>query len=566
MNGRRRVAVVTGGGGGIGAAIAEELGRGGWFVVTVDPLVTLDGSERLPEPEETTAGRIVAAGGAARASSASVTDAEALGTLFRSLADEHGGLDAVVNVAGITRHSSFAEGTEEDWLALLAVHLGGYLNVLDAALPIMAAAGHGRILGVTSGSGWRPADAGAYSCAKRAVAALTWQLGRQAPPGVSVNAMSPIAATRMVAAAVERARRTRGASRGGGMSLRSMPGPEDLGPLGAYLVGDGFGWCRGRVLFAGGPEVAVIDEPRLLEAVRSDEVVSLARVLEAVLPRAFTTAESNQTSDGGGNPRFGPIFDEPAAAHAPDAPAPDAPGSDEVAPGQVRSCVVVSDRPQLAAAITAALESRSVTCHDAEVAPGFGGAAGALRAVVEAAGPIDAIVLAPAGGRPADSSTSGWERVLADHRGIVEQLHADAGWARAAADYAAGAGRPVKLVTLTDAVTAGGRSRAQAAAQLARAAAGSTGGRVTAFAAAVEAPEAAAGHAAGELVAHLLGHPEAAALAGAELVIATGWLGLRSHPRPMGSITYGGPAVPGWLDGALREVVGAPPHPQAEAR
>ena len=324
---------MTGGGGGIGAAIAEELGRGGWFVVTVDPLVTLDGSERLPEPEETTAGRIVAAGGSARASSVSVTDGEAVRGLFRELVDEHGGLDAVVNVAGITRQTCFAEGTEEDWLAVLAVHLGGYLNVLDAALPLMAAAGHGRVLGVTSGSGWRAADAGAYSCAKRAVAALTWQLGRQAPPGVTVNAMSPIAATRMVAAAVERARRMGGASRGGGISLRSMPGPEDLGPLGAYLVGDGFGWCTGRVLFAGGSEVAVVDEPRLLEVVRSDEVVSLARVLEAVIPRAFATAETSQASDGGGNPRFGPIFDEPAPA--------------EVASAHVRSCAVVTDRPRI---------------------------------------------------------------------------------------------------------------------------------------------------------------------------------------------------------------------------
>ena len=98
-------------------------------------MVTLEGTEELPEPETTTAGRIVAAGGSARASSASVTDGAALRALFEELADEHGGLDAVVNVAGITRQSYFARGTEEDWQALLSVHLGGYLNVLDAALP-----------------------------------------------------------------------------------------------------------------------------------------------------------------------------------------------------------------------------------------------------------------------------------------------------------------------------------------------------------------------------------------------------------------------------------------------
>ena len=547
--------MVTGGGGGIGAAIAEELGRGGWFVVTLDPLVTLDGAERLPEPEETTAGRIVAAGGAARASSASVTDGDAVRALFGELVDEHGGLDAVVNVAGITRQTSFAEGTEEDWLAVLAVHLGGYLNVLDAALPLMSAAGHGHVLGVTSGSGWRPADAGAYSCAKRAVAALTWQLGRRTPPGVTVNAVSPIAATRMVAAAVERARQMGGASRGGGMSLRSMPGPEDLGPLGAYLVGDGFGWCTGRVLFAGGPEVAVVDEPHLLEAVRSDGVVSLSRVLEAVVPRALATAETGQASGGGGNPRFGPIFDEPAPT--------------ELASAHVRRCAVVTDRPMLAASLTAALEARSVTCHRVEPAHGFGASADALRAAVASAGPVDAVVVASAGRPPAPASAGGWERVLAEHGGIVEHIHADAAWARAAADYAAGAGRPVQLVTLTDAATTGGRSRAQASAQLARAAAGATEGRVTAFAAAIEASEAAAAGPAGELVAHLLGHPEAVALAGAELVVGAGWLGLRSHPRPAGAVTYGGPALPDWLDATLREIAGVagitggPPSPEA---
>jgi hypothetical protein len=322
-----------------------------------------------------------------------------------------------------------------------------------------------------------------------------------------------------------------------------MAGPEDLGPLGAYLVGNGFGWCSGRVLFVGGSEVAVIEEPRLLEVVRSDEVVSLDRVLEAAIPGAFVTAETSQASGGATNPRFGPIFDEPAPAEV---------------PAPVRSCALVTDRPRLAASLTAALEARSVICHRLEVAHDFGAAARALAAVVETAGPIDAIVVAPSGRQPRAGGSGGWERVLAEHGGIAEDIHSDAGWARAAADYATDAGRPVQLVTLTDATTSGGRSRAQASAQLARAAGGATDGRVTAFAAGIEATEEEAGPPVGALVAHLLGQPGTTALAGAELVVGAGWVGLRSHPRPVGSITYGGPAVPRWLDATLREIVGVP--------
>lgn len=544
MSPRQRVAVVTGGAGGIGASIAEALGREGWYVVTVDPLVTLDGTEQLPEPADSTAARITAAGGSARASSASVTDAATVRALFDELVAEHGGLDAVVNVAGITRQSYFARGAEEDWVALLDVHLGGYLNVLEAALPLMAEAGHGRILGVTSGSGWRAADAGGYSAAKRAVAAVTWQLGRVAPPGVTINALSPIANTRMVAAAYERARAAGRAGGGGGLTLDAIPGPENLGPLGAYLVGDKCGWCSGQVFFAGGPEVAVVDQPRLVEVARTDDVVSLAGVLEAVVPSAFVAAEANQATDGGANPRFGSIFDQPA---------PEA-----LLAGDVRSCAVVSERPDLTATLTAALEARSITCHLTEPAYDFDGAAKALGATVDAAGPIDAVVVALAGPPAGPAAATGWQGVLADHRGLVEDLHADASWTRAVAEYAAGTERPVRIVTLTDATAPAGRSRAQASAQLARAAGIGTGRRVTALGASVESSGPAASETTGELVGHLLGHPEAGALAGAELVVGAGWIGLRAHPRPIGTVVYGGPAIPGWMDGALRQIVDGP--------
>jgi NAD(P)-dependent dehydrogenase (short-subunit alcohol dehydrogenase family) len=519
---RQRTVVVTGGGGGIGAAIAESLGRTGAFVVTVDPLVSVDGAERLPQPEETTAGRIVAAGGAARASAVSVTDGPAVQRLFQDLAHEFGGLDAVVNVAGISRPTSFAGGSDDDWLGVLSVHLDGYRNVLAAALPLMAAAGRGHILGVTSGSGWRSADAGAYGCAKRAVASLTWQLGRHAPAGVVVNAISPIAATRMVAAALGLAQQKSGAATGG-LSLGSMPAPEDLGPLGAHLVDNEFASCQGRVLFVGGSEAAVIDEPRLIEVVRCEHLPSLPHLFEVATTIALAPAEANQVSGGGSNARFGAIFDE--------APADDP----STAAGL---CAVVADRPD-AAAVTAALQARGVTSKSIEDPT-------ALAGLDE----LDSVVIALSERSPSSGVTSSWQRILSEHDGIVDHIHADAQWARAVADLATSREQPIRLVTITEATTAGGRSRAQASAQLARAGRKATGGLVLPFAVSAESEDIPA-----ELAAFLASSPAAGALAGAELVAGAGWFGLRSHPRPIGSISFGGPSVPPWFDDTLREVV-----------
>jgi hypothetical protein len=76
------------------------------------------------------------------------------------------------------------------------------------------------------------------------------------------------------------------------------------------------------------------------------------------------------------------------------------------------------------------------------------------------------------------------------------------------------------------------------------------------FAVSQEAPVDSAGDAAGvsELAAHLVCAPDAPALAGAELVAGSGWVGVRSHPRPAGSITLGGIEVPEWFDTVLQEI------------
>ena len=137
-------------------------------------------------------------------------------------------------------------------------------------------------------------------------------------------------------------------------------------------------------------------------------------------------------------------------------------------------------------------------------------------------------------------------------------------WARAVADHAAATGRPIRLVTVTDASTAGGRSRSQAAAQLARASRRATDDRVAAFAVASrrvrrEPTRRRAGRPPRD-------RPRRRRLSGAELVVGRGWAGLRSHPRPTGTIVLGGTELPDWLDATLRDASCGPMTGRRPAR
>jgi len=535
---RPRVTVVTGGAAGIGAAIAESLGRHGAFVVTVDPGVALDGSPQEAGAEPTTAQRIVTAGGRARASNTSVTDAGALVALFTGLVEEFGALDAVVNVAGISRPTGFAHGAADDWRAVLDVHLQGYLNVLGAALPLMAAAGHGQVLGVTSGSGWRAADAGAYSCAKRAVAALTWQLGAIVPPGVAVNALSPIAATRMVLGALARSASSgTGNAASGGVALGGLPPAEALGPVGAYLASDRFASrARGQIVFSNGAELAHVAAPHVIEVVDTTGVASLPGLLDVLGPTVLVPAEVAQQSTGGGAPRLaGAPGDEPAQFAGP-------------------RVAIVTDDPVWELALLAALDQRG--CTTVKIS---GDQAERLRDVD---GRVDAVIVARGSRHSSDdANVTDWAAVLADHAGLPRALADDAMWVRAVADLAGASGEPTRVVTLVDATTSGGRTRAQVAAQLSRAGRGATAELVDAFAIGVEhAGRETIGHAA-ELAAYLAGAPDVRALSGAELVVARDWLGLRGHPRPAWSASFAGPDVPDWIDDLLDQQFGATARP-----
>ena len=179
---------------------------------------------------------------------------------------------------------------------------------------------------------------------------------------------------------------------------------------------------------------------------------------------------------------------------------------------------------------------------------GFAAAGQALSATAERTGPFDAVVVALAGA-PAVGRRGGGlgSDVLAAHApsrlGSVPTPRGHA----ATADYSASKDRPLRLVTLIDATNAGGRSRAQASAQLSRAARSATKGRVAAFAVSWKGTASddvgrRASSASWSLTSSARRRPSA--LSGAELAVGDGWFGLRSHPRPLGSISFGGPNAP----------------------
>ena len=544
-----RVVVVTGGGGGIGSAGALELARQGAVVVVLDPGVGVTG-EPLGEPvAQETAERIRAEGGTARASTISVTDAEAVRALFSDVVDEFGSLDAVVNTAGVLRFPQLADTEEDDWWTVLDVHFNGYLNVLAAALPIMGDAGYGRIVGCTSGVGLaRTSPNGpAYGSAKRAVASLTWKLGKVAPLGVTVNAFSPIAGTRMVREGLIAA----GVSPKG-LDLTAMPQGGDMAPAMAFLAGDRFGWASGRVLFSAGSEMSLIDSPRLIEAVRTAEAEDLATSLDTLVPVVLSPAESGQQTTGGTNPRFGQVWNLPAPS-VPREPLGDAASG---------ACLIVSDDQEVARLLGAALThwgkrtagvgpwqpfDRAAT----HVPTGFGEVLDTLARANEVAGPIDGlvVVLTPhAATHP--SGAPAWQQLVEGHRGLAADVIVQAAWARAAARHAVANGRDVRSVHVTPARTPAAHTVAQAVTQFVRAVPEGSG--LAAFSIALEGADNDRS-ALGDLAARLICAGDVATLVGAELVVGSGWLGLRSHPAPATTVSFGGPAVPAWVDATLQE-------------
>jgi NAD(P)-dependent dehydrogenase (short-subunit alcohol dehydrogenase family) len=192
-----RVAIVTGGGRGLGREHAIALAAEGASVVVNDLGVERDGTGGSGSPADEVVSVIREGGGEAIANYESVADYDGAGRIVASAVDEYGRLDILVNNAGIFRHKLFWEMTENEWDTVINVHLKGTFNTCHHAAPLMMAQGYGRIIN-TSSSQWRnPEGRANYGAAKGGIVSLTWALAFELRNyGIAVNAIAPMGATR----------------------------------------------------------------------------------------------------------------------------------------------------------------------------------------------------------------------------------------------------------------------------------------------------------------------------------------------------------------------------------
>ncbi len=294
-----RVALVTGAGRGIGAAVAESLAAEGAAVVVNDLGVSLAGADADAGPAEEVAERIRQAGGRAVANGCDVTDFAATEKLVATATEEFGRLDVLVNVAGIIRDGMIFKMEESQWDAVIAVHLKGTFNTTRHASAWWREnrGGQYRLINFISGSGLYGAPAQPnYAAAKMGIVGLTYSCANAlAGYGVTANCIAPVAFTRMTESL-----------QGKSTVMDYSPDNERISaknvvPPVVFLATEECDWINGRIIQCGNGRIGLFSNPAVVREVVTDGVWDLDTAFQEmktsfhealVQPNPFTRPKS----------------------------------------------------------------------------------------------------------------------------------------------------------------------------------------------------------------------------------------------------------------------------------
>lgn len=278
-----RVAIVTGAGGGLGAAHARIFASEGCAVVVND--INSEAAQSVVD-------EIAASGGKAVVNQSDITNYDDSLNAVKQALDAFGGLHIVVNNAGINRDRMFASMTEQEWDAIMAVHLKGHFCISSHAVHYWRGQAKegvqvsARILNTTSGAGLQGSIGQSnYAAAKAGIAALTLnqaaELGRY---GITANAVAPSARTGMTTAVPEMAERMKKPEDG---SFDRFA-PENVSNLLAWLASEAAAHVSGRVFEAEGARICICDGWRTTEGVDRDSAwapVEIGDVMQELLAK-----------------------------------------------------------------------------------------------------------------------------------------------------------------------------------------------------------------------------------------------------------------------------------------
>ncbi len=245
-----RVALVTGGARGIGAATAQRFARDGARVAIAD--LDAEGCERLAE-------ELRAAGAEALAIGCDVSDAGQVQSMVDQVVERFGRLDILVNNAGITRDNLLFKMTEDDWDRVMAVHLRGAFLCSRAAQKPMVERKYGRIISLSSTSALGNRGQANYSAAKAGLQGFTRTLAIELGQfGITVNAVAPgFIDTDMTRATAQRLGITfeqMATALSNEIPLRRVGQPGEVASVIAFLASEDASYVSGQVIYVkGGP-------------------------------------------------------------------------------------------------------------------------------------------------------------------------------------------------------------------------------------------------------------------------------------------------------------------------